>query len=161
MSSVVTRVISNGTELLLGADLERSSNPETGWDAVLRYAKPSRRSAVVKVPHHASEGAHHDDVWVEMLEDDPIAVITPWVNAGNYLPLERDLDRLKGLTTQVYLTAVPAFRRAKLDRDVERLVKRLHGGSVEELVGDGAVRLRKRPAEDTWRVELQGDARVV
>ncbi len=53
-ASVVTFVRKGDIGLLLGADLERSTNPDAGWDAVLKRAKPPIRASVVKVPHHGS-----------------------------------------------------------------------------------------------------------
>ena len=36
------------------------------------------KASVFKVPHHGSENAQVDRVWCEMLQERPIAVLTPW-----------------------------------------------------------------------------------
>ena len=157
-ASVVTEVELSGTSVLLGADLENSGNPATGWDAVLTNAKPASPASAIKVPHHASAGAHHPRVWEEMLEDDPTTILTPWALGGGTLPLPADLDRLKGLTKRLYVTARPRFRRAKQEAGIDKLVRRLHGERLQALEGWGHVRSRRRPNEDEWRTELGGDA---
>ena len=62
-ASVATVVRIGQTVAVLGADLEsRTQNLETGWDAVLTYARPSQPASLFKVPHHGSDGAHHERV---------------------------------------------------------------------------------------------------
>jgi hypothetical protein len=144
--------------LLLGADLEAAANQETGWEGVVRYSTPPVRASVVKVPHHGSAGAHHDGMWTALSEDDVVAILTPWSRGARYLPTEQDLTRLRSLASRVYLTAVPSLRRARKDRDLERLIRRLHGDQVMRLRGWGHVRARRRLDEGSWRIELDGDA---
>jgi hypothetical protein len=160
-ASVVTSVRTNDTSVLLGADLANSNNAATGWDAVLTDAKPGTRASLVKVPHHGSEGAHHAGVWSELADADPVAVVTPWVLAGGHLPTQADLDRLRGVTGRLYLTAMPTLGKAQKDPAVERLVTKVAGISIQELRGWGHVRARRRPDEGAWRVDCDGDARPV
>ncbi len=161
VASVVAQVDAPAASVLLGADLENTENSETGWAAVLKYAKPQDGASLLKVAHHASAGAHHDDVWTEMLLDGVVAVVTPWAKGASFLPKESDLDRLYARCGRVYVTSVPSFRRARRDHRVERLVKRLHGGDIRELVGSGHVRARRRSGESDWSVALAGDARLL
>jgi hypothetical protein len=160
-ASVAVIVRRGDLALLLGADLENTDNTEAGWDAVLTYAKPSIRASVIKVPHHGSPGAHHDGVWDELAEAEPVAVITPWAKGAKFLPTEDDLARLRGLTKRLYLTATPALARARKDTEVRKLIQKVHGDRIEELRGWGHVRARRRLTEGGWRVELDGDAREI
>ena len=96
-ASVAACVIADDTAILLGADLENSSNPQSGWSAVLAHARPAVRASIVKVPHHGSEGAHHDDMWAQIVDDNPVAIVTPWVLGGGHLPSEEDLARLRSV----------------------------------------------------------------
>jgi hypothetical protein len=149
------------TSVLLGADLENAANPLTGWDAVLAYARPELGASLVKVPHHGSEGAHHDGVWEDIVDDEAIAIVTPWVLGGGHLPTEADLIRLGEVATHVYLSAMPTLGRARKDSAVEKLITKVAGKRVEELRGWGHVRARRRSDENAWRVELEGDAQEV
>ena len=111
--------------------------------------------------HHASEGAHHDGVWGEMLERNPLAIVTPWAKGDRFLPLEKDLERLRVVSDKVFVTSMPALKRVKKDRAVEKLIRKLHGEDLSELRAWGQVRARRRTGEAEWRVELDGDARRV
>lgn len=160
-ASVAASVRTGDTSLLLGADLENANNVLTGWDAVLAYARPDIGASVVKVPHHGSEGAHHDDIWRDMVDEDAIAIVTPWVLAGGHLPTEEDLTRLRGVAQHVYLTAMPFRGRVKKGAAVEKLIKKVARVEVEELRGWGHVRARRGDGETSWRVDLDGDARLI
>lgn len=158
---VAATVLAGNTSILLGADLENAKNPLTGWDAVLAHARPSVSASVVKVPHHGSEGAHHDGMWAEIVDPDPIAIVTPWVLGGGHLPTEADLQRLQDVPARVFLTAMPTLGRVRKDSAVEKLITNVAGIRLEELRGWGQVRARRRREETSWRVELFGDARVI
>lgn len=160
-ASVATVVRKNGMTILLGADLENSANPEAGWNAVLTYAAPTTAASLVKVPHHASAGAHHDEMWAKLVEPGAVAIVTPWNLGASFLPLDADLTRLRGLTDQLYLAAVPSLARVKKDPAVTRLISRLHGENIQELRGWGQVRARRKPDDEAWRIDLDGDAIAV
>lgn len=159
-ASVATTLRTGDTSVLFGADLENSANPLTGWDAVVNQARPSLAASLVKVPHHGSEGAHHDQVWDELVAHGSIAIVTPWVLGGGHLPTEKDLERLNDVADRVYLTAMPRLTRVRKDSAVEKLINKVARVRVEELRGWGHVRARRR-SDTSWRVELDGDARLV
>lgn len=148
--------------VLLGADLENSENSLSGWEAVLRFARPELRASLVKVPHHGSDGAHYDDMWAEIVDRDAVAIVTPWSLAGNFLPLASDLARLQGVAGRVYLTAMPEIRRARKSAEVEKLLAKVgERGRVQAVKGWGQVRARLAPGDASWRIMLDGDARQI
>jgi hypothetical protein len=158
-ASVAAWMRTENIGLLLGADLEKSNNPEAGWEAVITYARPPLKASAVKIPHHGSVGAHHDGMWSELLEADSIAVVTPWIRGARSLPTDDDLKRLKAFTKNVYVTAMPSRIIARKKPD--RMIRRLHGAEILEVRGWGHIRARRRLSEPHWRVELEGDATAV
>jgi hypothetical protein len=69
---------------------------------------------------------------------------------------------MSALAERVYLTAMPTLGRVKKDPAVEKLITKVARGRVrEELRGWGQVRARRRPDEASWRVDLDGDARLI
>jgi hypothetical protein len=160
-ASVATSVRREDIAILLGADLITSANPETGWEAVLKYARPTTRASVVKVPHHGSDGAHHERMWADLLEEKPIAIVTPWTKGNGYLPRDEDLLRLRKLAGRVFLTAMPSLRRARKDTEVRKLIQKVHGEPIDELTGWGHVRACRRKGAMEWTIDLDGDAREV
>ncbi len=160
-ASVALSIRRDDIAVLLGADLETSSNSETGWDGVLKYSKPDVRASVVKVPHHGSQSAHHDGFWTDLAEDQVVAIVTPWVKGGRHLPTQQDLSRIRRLTKRAYLTAMPSFPRAKMDSQLQTMIRKLHADKLVELGGWGQVRARRRLTERDWRIELGGNAIAV
>jgi beta-lactamase superfamily II metal-dependent hydrolase len=158
-ASVAVSIRNENVGLLLGADLEASVNPEAGWKAVVAYARPTLKASAVKVPHHGSLGAHHDEMWSELLERDVLAVLTPWIRGAKYLPTEADIQRIVSLSKKVYITAMPASTIAK--KKADKAIRRVHGANISELRGWGHVRARRRLTENDWRVELDGGAAAV
>lgn len=158
-ASVATSIQKEDVGLLLGADLETSPNNQTGWDAVVTYSRPPLKASAVKVPHHGSSGAHDDSMWSELLESNPLAILTPWIRGGKHLPTDADLERIKTFANGVYITAMPSHILAKTKP--EKMVRRLHSSRISELRGWGHVRARRRLTEHEWRVELEGDAVAV
>ena len=73
-TSVVLWVEIGQHKILLGADLENTSNPKTGWTVILdESAVVSGKAGLYKVPHHGSENAHHNRVWSNLLSETPHA----------------------------------------------------------------------------------------
>jgi hypothetical protein len=74
--------------VLLGADLE-NSKPSSGWDAVIaanRHTRFGAKAGLYKVAHHGSLTGHNTDIWTELLEPSPIAVLSPWRLGRGHLP---------------------------------------------------------------------------
>ena len=142
-----------GVSALLGADLEETADPQTGWTAVVASAvRRERRSQVFKVPHHGSENGHNDDVWTELLERWPLAVLSPFVRGRKPLPSDSDAQRLCGLSGRVLLTSPartpPQYVSSdelarKIIREAVRYIRQTEGPI-------GQVRIRCRLDEEAW-----------
>ena len=123
--------------LLLGADLERR-----GWTGILKSgARPSGAASVFKIPHHGSGNAHEPRVWTQMLTPDPVAVLTPWRKGRGALPTRRDVQRILACTKNAYATT-------KTDSLRTGSVRR--GRTVERIVREDGIRLRRLPTSPGW-----------
>ncbi len=148
---------------LLGADLEETGHPGTGWSEIVRsHSSATGKALVFKVAHHGSANGHHDDVWSQMLTSEPIAVLTPFVNGTVRLPREADVDRICSRTPRAYATAAP---RPKRSSEVALLLsKTLPGGvrSIREVQGPtGQIRFRanaRASADAEPEIRLLGSA---
>ena len=152
---VVLLVRIGGTDLLLGADLERSADTAQGWTAVVSStARPSTPAHFVKVPHHGSYDAHDDRMWSELVGDDPHAAVTPF-NAGRVrLPRASDISRIAALTPNAWLTRARADAPSRSrPRAVERTIKEVARSMRTISVEPGKVTFRCE-ADDpaTWQV---------
>ena len=66
-ASVVLWVQAGPIRALLGADLEQTTLPGTGWTAVLASHQDTIPGRVFKVPHHGSVNSDAPDVWTKIL----------------------------------------------------------------------------------------------
>lgn len=149
--------------ILLGGDLEKSSRPQSGWSAVVSSSLRREKAGAFKVPHHGSKGAFCEDIWESGIEPKATAILTPYTRSG--LPKADQLDKLKTMNRQLYITSLPRKVTVSRPADIERAMRMKPGGrrtieAYTERAQFGLVRLRKRAGED-WRAELFGDARSV
>jgi hypothetical protein len=148
--------------VLLGADLE-GGGAAGGWQAVLAHpARPEKKAAIFKVPHHGSPGAEEPRVWDDMLTTEAHALVAAYAAGRRPLPASEDVERLCARTPNVYLTspAQPHKRRGR-PAAVERVLRRA-APDLREMTGPmGHVRLRVGNAPDSVSVELFGRARQV
>ncbi len=161
-TSVVLWIEVGEHKILLSADLEKTSDPKTGWSIILTDSTVvSGKAGVFKIPHHGSENAHHDDVWSELLSKEPLAVVTPFRLGKKPLPSPQDVRRINQLTPHAYTTAPARRRRQKwrnrVVRDfIDQATRSMH--NVHH--GWGHVRFRQKISAKNrpWDVELFGDA---
>lgn len=132
-----------GDRALFGADLEIHANFDCGWQAIVDSDISRTGASVFKVAHHGSQNGHHPNVWTNMLVEDAIAVVTPWQrNKG--LPTDSDMQRLEGLTKNVFLTAQSKSpMKIKLDRGIEKTLKQNGVKLYSHSVSSGAITLTK------------------
>ena len=158
-AAVALWVESGGSRLLLGADLERQ-----GWGVILSDSvRPAGRASVFKVPHHGSENANEPGVWKQLLEDEPLAVLTPWHRGARVLPTARDAARILRATPKAWITGGNPSGQAKFthqNKVVERTRREMGVRSRRMADDTGLVRLRRlMDADGEWTVETFGDAR--
>ena len=147
------------TRVLLGADV--TIGPEgCGWKGILSYFQPSERASLFKIPHHGSQNAHHDAVWDQLLNPEPVALVAPYRPLKNPLPTPADVSRILTHSPEAYITApskTPAQsqstqRAGRSLASIARNVRKPWG-----LVGQ--VQARKSPDESSWRIGLTDPAR--
>ena len=156
--AVVLWIQVHDTVVLLGADLERR-----GWVKIVESrGRPQERGTAFKVPHHGGASAYEPRVWREMLEPNPVAVLTPWRRGGRALPDQDDMRCILAETEHAYLTSRPnhgAGPRPR-DRGVERSIREANIRLRQIIRRRGGVRLRRQVNTDTdWLVTRFEEAR--
>ena len=129
-------------DVLLGADLEHTSEPTRGWLAITRSnERPTGRAGFFKVPHHGSQNADCTECWTELLSPDPIAVLTP--HAPSRLPTPTDVKRICVRSSSAYSTSDhTSYGLPRRDNAVERTMRGM-ATNRRALAGQmGHVRLR-------------------
>ena len=144
--------------LLLGSDLEKP-----GWVEILQdQQRPQGYASALKVPHHGAESAHVPGVWTDLLEPQPVAVLTPWRLGGHSLPTQADVARIRNSTSQAYATAKPDVRATpspRRERAIERTIRESGIELRRPAMSPGTVRLRRNfEVPGSWQVDLFGTA---
>jgi hypothetical protein len=150
------------TKILLSADMEEDGNKTGGWKIIVESnERPQGNASVNKVAHHGSENGHCDEVWSQMLEADPIAIITPYNCGRKKLPAETDIKRITQLTKRAFITSPLKDRtfRGKtgsVNRTIHEVTRKIRTLDAE----NGYIRLRKGADDpsDSWQIELFGKA---
>lgn len=122
-TSVVIWVKAGPIRALLGADLEHTTQADQGWTAVLACHRDSVPAQFFKVPHHGSPTSDNAAVWEQMLENAPVAVVTPFTG-GTGLPRKSDMERLSGRTARLYCTTAGLGKPPHRDPSVEKAMRR-------------------------------------
>ena len=157
-TAVVLWVETGDIRVLLGSDLEKH-----GWTGILQSsAKPSGKASIFKVPHHGSENAHEPDVWKQMLDTEPFAVLTPWRRGRSILPNQQGVQRILLETQNAYITSKhTSLNRSPVRRSpaISRTIREAGISLREQVMSSGAIRLR-RPinSQMPWGVERFGSA---
>jgi beta-lactamase superfamily II metal-dependent hydrolase len=154
-ASVVCWIEIGPIKLLLGADLEEVTS-NRGWAAIISSTeRPQGKAVIFKVPHHGSSNAHNDNVWTEMLEGNPIAVLAPFNRTP--LPSVSDRDRICGLTNESYATSKlkskkPDKRPPMVERTIKEVVKKIE--HYEAPIGMVRLRNKNFQQPQSWQVEF-------
>ena len=157
-TSVVLWLESRGCSLLLGADLDRC-----GWVAIVEdETRRTGVASVFKVPHHGSENANEPAVWDRMLEDRPVAILTPWRRGDRVLPATSGVQRILRSTPNAWITEGGLSGQANLkhqSRAVERTLREIGVCARRLERRSGYIRLRQSgDGGEPWTVEPFGTA---
>lgn len=161
--AVVLWVCVGDVAVLLGSDLEETGNPHTGWSIIVDSpTRPSGAASTFKIPHHGSVTADQPRVWGEMLQTEPVAILTPFGQGNVTLPTQADIDRICSRTTQAYITSVTKPKKSTRRSGVLEKTIRETVRNIRDAQGPmGQVRLRKAAGAHTsneWTVDLFGAA---
>lgn len=134
-----------------------------GWEAIIQSKeRPKGLASVFKIPHHGSETGHNDQVWTEMVEKAPLAVLSPFKCGRTQLPSQNDIRRIVKLAPESFITSRNPAPRSKRKRSptVERTIKETVGKIRSAQPKMGWVRLRNGGASDpnNWNIEMSPEA---
>jgi beta-lactamase superfamily II metal-dependent hydrolase len=159
--AVVLWVEVAGVRVLLGSDLEETSDPTSGWKAIVSAtAKPAGKAHVLKVPHHGSVTAHNDDMWTSMLEAKPQALLTTFTS-GKPLPTYRDVERIAARAATLHSTTPPTgWSPPRRDTAVERTVRNVVKSRrlVRGPMGHIRLRCKLEGSTPSFSIDLFGPA---
>lgn len=144
--AVALRLDIGKRSILLGSDLEEEGDNLVGWSAVLdgQVARKSK-SMAFKVAHHGSLSGHHARVWADLLESNPLSLLTPFRFGKHRIPTSADRARILSLTKRAYISAHPERSEKvarKASRKAEDLINRTAHNRRRALGALGHIRWR-------------------
>lgn len=121
--SVVLLINVNNHNVLLGADLEESSDPQKGWAAIVENSQCIKniQSDFFKIPHHGSKTAYNKKVWDDLISSDSVACLTPCCRSK--IPKEDMILKYLSHTDNLYSTSSIFNERARPKPREKRLQK--------------------------------------
>jgi hypothetical protein len=146
--------------VLLGSDLEDFGSSGMGWATVLASQnRPAGRARVYKVAHHGAASDEYSGIWTTLLENRPVAMLTPFSLGSVNLPTSGDVDRLRNRTPNVFASARVETRRADFGAGaVGRMKKEVLRDYRKVEYSKGWVRVRINTRDTRYRADLFGDA---
>jgi hypothetical protein len=156
-TSVVLLVVVGEHAMLLGADLENSTDPARGWrPAVERARELGVTSSLVKVPHHGAPNGHAGEMWHGTLCRSPAAAVTPYFSGRTPRPQAADRERIRTYTERAYLTTDRPEPTDQASLLACALPANAELRSIEGEVGH--VRWRRQLGGSDWQVALDAPA---
>ena len=163
LSSVVLTIEWPDFAVLLGADMEFSSNPQKGWGAVVSEALQIgvKQSDLVKIPHHGSRTGHDDSMWDKLLTNKPISIVTTF-GKGSFAsrpPTQEDITRIRSKSGKLHITSRHSLPKGPVGMDLG-VIKSLRESGIKlssKKLQIGIVRNR-RISSGAWKNELFGEA---
>lgn len=149
--------------VLLGGDLEVRKDEKYGWLNITRFSnivRGAKKSTFFKIPHHGSKNGFHKEIWDLLLEESPLATITPYSKSS--LPKEDMLQKYTELTESLHLTSKPKIynKPKKRDRQITKAILDLNPTVKELKKSFGIVSLSIDITSDTakWKTTHIGEA---
>lgn len=142
--SIVTLLEFGSHSALMGADLEISENEHEGWKKILTNPEISgKKSSLFKIPHHGSINGYHEDIWKNLLTDNPVSKLTSWCRGKYLLPEGKMINKYKQHTSKLFITEYNlSNKQKKRPPQLEKLVKEFRPNIIELKYKLGIVRSR-------------------
>lgn len=163
--SVALYIAINNHSILLGSDLEVSSDNNKGWLCILDNCQCiSGKSSLFKIPHHGSLNGYHERIWNDLLHPNVTASLTPW-NYNNKLPKQSMLDVFLNHTDNLFITSLDNFSNSakKRDKSISKAINKFNSSLYEVKYKYGVIRCRLNILDDNskWNTELFGEAKKI
>ncbi|MDE7328490.1 MAG: MBL fold metallo-hydrolase [Clostridia bacterium] len=144
---------------LFGGDLEVSQNND-GWSAIVNnYEHHKNYPSIFKIPHHGSVNAHCELVWRNILQPNPISILTVY-NKGNKLPKDSDIDRIKSLSGALYIVGKKSKEDKAFEHDLKRSMPKAKVNTMPQEIGLIRYRKNRFKPDEAAKIETFGSVQI-
>lgn len=159
---VVLFIKINKQRILLGSDLEVSSDRRKGWlNIISENQTVDKKSNVFKIPHHGSETGYNEMIWEKLIKNNAISKLTPW-NKGSKLPKIEILKKIKKHTSNIYITSDITLNQKpkKRDKSISKAIRDFKPTLREVKYVHGIIKCTCNIQTDSeWEISLFGSAK--
>ena len=161
-TSIVLYIRSGNQRVLFGADREKQRAKTRGWNSVVACAtkRGLNRATLFKVAHHGAPNGDSNMIWSDLLEEDPVAILTPFrrgTDGGR--PRPRDISALCARTKWAFTTSDVSVSRARNKKSAAIGIRAEDAAMGIQVLGPaqlplGHIRARADVAGGPWMIDL-------
>lgn len=154
-----------GHQIVLGADLEVSSDCECGWQSVNDCASMKGVSAgIFKISHHGSETGYYELFLRNHIKPSATAKLTTWIKGKSVRPEKTTLNKYHQHFSKLYITTDPSYLTGKFTTPEYRNVMEETTEEIVDIrnkIGIVQSRLDLNSGTDDWITKVYGSATVI
>lgn len=154
-----------GHHAVLGADLEVTSDSESGWQSVNDCMSMQGISAgIFKIPHHGSSTGYYELFLRNHIKPTATGKLSTWLKGKKVLPEKAILNNYRKYLSGLFITTDPSFLIGKFSSpEYKKLMEETTESIVDIKNQYGIVqsRLDLTSGNDDWVTRVYGSAKMV
>ena len=163
--SVALLFTAKGHHIVLGADLEVSSDCESGWQSVNDcLSMKGVNAGIFKIAHHGSNTGYYELFLRNHIKPTATGKLTTWIKGKKVRPEKDTLSKYHQYLSKLYITTDPAYLTGKFTTPDYRNVMEETTESIVDIknqIGIVQSRLDLSSGTDEWSTKVYGSAKVV
>ena len=154
-----------GHHAVLGADLEVTSDSESGWQSVNDCMSMEGVAAgIFKIPHHGSSTGYYELFLRNHIKPTATGKVSTWLKGKKVLPEKAVLNNYRELLSGLYITTDPSYLTGKFSSPEYKKVMEEFTESIVDIKNQCGIvqsRLDLTSASDDWVTNVYGSAKIV
>lgn len=154
-----------GHHAVLGADLEVTSDSESGWQSVNDCISMEGVTAgIFKIPHHGSSTGYYELFLRNHIKPSATGKVSTWLKGKKVLPEKDILNKYRNYLSGLYITTDPSCLIGKFSSPEYKKVMEETTESIIDIKNQFGIvqsRLDLTSGDDNWVTRLYGAAKTV
>lgn len=154
-----------GHHVVLGADLEVTSDSESGWQSVNDcMSMVGVTAGIFKIPHHGSSNGYYELFLRNHIKPTATGKVSTWLKGKKVLPEKAILHNYREYLSGLYITTDPSYLIGKFSSPEYKKIMEEFTESIVDIKSQCGIvqsRLDLTSGSDDWSTQLYGSAKVV
>lgn len=155
----------SGHHVVLGADLEISSDIECGWQSVNDcMCMEGVCAGMFKIPHHGSDTGYYELFLTNHIKNSATGKMTTWIKGKKVRPDKATLSKYQKHLPKLFITTDPSYLTGKLSTPDYKKVMEETTESIVDIknqIGIVQSRINLNSESDDWNTKIYGSAKMV